>query len=125
MRIVGFREFLQLPDGTVYADFDPMIFSGLNVKRDSLKNSDESGRIYCNDFLYDSIHCAVESDSSGQRVDMMFDAMKDSSKSLSLDYDCTSRDGLYDAGHLFAVFEKQDVIGLIEKLQWALSKYEA
>lgn len=44
-------------------------------------------------------------------------------KSFELDYDRATRDGLYEENQLFAVYEKEDVIKLIQFLQKNTDKY--
>lgn len=109
MRIIGLKEFLSLSDGTVFMKYSPCNFEGLSVKLQSLDN----------DFVYQDMATEVESESSGELFDILDDSERNGS-SFNLDFDCGSRDGMYDQDQLFAVYEVDDMNGLTK----ALSKYK-
>lgn len=115
MRIVDRATFFTLPKGTVYAKYMPCVFEDLCIK-------DDTGVRY-NDWYYQQIVDAVESESSNEWADKLFDAQENGT-SMPMDFDCTTRDGLYEDGQLFAVWEPQDVRGLIHRLHRALADVE-
>jgi len=114
MRVVNRSVFLSLPAGTIFCKFEPLIFGDLLIK----------GETSSNDFMYQSIADAVDYENTDHFVDLMDKAAKDGA-SVAMDFDCQSRDGLFDDNQLFAIWERQDVEGLIARLQKALSDSEA
>ena len=110
MKIVDKAEFYALPEGTLYSDYEPFIFSGLKIKQRTIYS--EGKPI---DFAYECLIGNVESDSSNQFFDILYKAKKENA-SFKLDFDCCERDGLYDENQMFAVYEKEDLDGLISKL---------
>lgn len=105
MRIVNRQEFLAMPEGTLYSDYEPQVFSGLKIK----------GEKWGNDFIYQDLIVNVDCLSSGHLVDILVSA-EQNRESFSLDFDCGCRDGLYEKDALFAIYEPEDVIGLINRL---------
>jgi hypothetical protein len=110
MRIVNFNEFLTLPSGTVYMKFRPHVFDEICMKGRSMKD----------DFNYLNLTNEIECEVSMESIDKLERACRDSSFSFGLDFDCFGRDGLYDTNQLFAVYEKRDLEGLINRLQQCL-----
>jgi len=106
MKIVNLETFLKLPKGTVFSKFNPMCFEGLKIKGDSLESMD---------FTYQDLIGNVETESSDQFIDFCILAQK-SEKSLSLDFYCPERDGQMENEQLFAVYELDDLAGLINRL---------
>ena len=111
MKIVSRTEFLKMKPGTVYSLYKPCIFGALEIKEKS----------YENDWLYQDIVDAIECDDSGDLTDRLFDAQENGS-SLDIDFDCLSRDGLFDDDQLFAVWERKDVVALIERLRQTIDE---
>ena len=110
MRIVKLDEFLELPNGILYMDFTPCIFSEFRIKK---------GRDMGKDFVFDDIQTSVDSQAGVTRDDILFEAVEDSSISIPLWLDGTARDGLacYQDVAYFAVYEKVDIDNLIERLK--------
>ena len=112
MKLVRLDEFLEMPKGVVFMKYQPDMFYGLAIKGDSLDNGPE----YCGDFFYtdmiDSIKgCRMQVEDLARDVEMGYDA------SFPLDFDGFCRDGCFEPGQLFAVYEKTDLDGLIDKLK--------
>lgn len=107
MRIVDHKTFLSLPAGTVFSKYEPYAFDSLAIKGSSIGDID---------FFVQEIETAVDSDHSGDFYDKL-DAAQTKGASLAMDFNCESRDGLFEPGQLFAVWEKADVEGLIARLQ--------
>lgn len=110
MRIVNRQEFLAMPAGTVFYKYEPCVFEDLQIKAESIGDID---------FFYQEITSAIECNDSGEFFDLLNKAKEDGI-SLPMDFYCGSRDGLFDQDQLFAVFEPDDVRGLIERLETAL-----
>lgn len=114
MRIVKRKEFLGLPDNTVYAEYSPCVFGDLMIKVETYKLSQ-------NDFTTQQIVDAIDSEGSEDFFNKLEQA-EESGISLEMDFDCTGRDGcIDDADKLYAVFEQKDIAKLIKRLQDCLS----
>jgi hypothetical protein len=94
---------LQLPKGTVYSLFQPEVFHGLYIK------TSEVGT-YTNDWdLVPLIDGFIENPDSDNVDSINYD-------NFGFDLDCTVRDGSYEDEQLFAIYGKNDILKLIEKL---------
>jgi len=102
MRIVDLKEFLSLPNGTLFMKYAPCSFDDLSVKVESLEN----------DFICVSITNDVESDDTEDFSSILFSA-EETGDSFDLDTDATYRDGMYEKDQMFAVYELKDVNGLL------------
>lgn len=111
MKIVNKTEFYALPEGTLYSDYEPCIFTSIKVKQSTLYHQDKPI-----DFIYESLIGNINAESSSHFVDMLDYAEKNKT-SLPLDFECGERDGLYEEYQLFAIYEKQDLENFIEKLE--------
>ena len=105
MRIIDRATFLKMPPNTVFTKYKPHIFDELMIKGESWTND-----FWTQDFLQ------LDYDDSLEIFDIL-DAARKEGKSFNLDLNCECRDGLFDDDQLFAVFEKQDVEMLIERLK--------
>ena len=114
MRIVDRKTFLELPEGTVFAKYDPCIIREPMVKCDSTPNAGELV-----DFYYANLTDEVDCSGSCAR-DGIMDLAVIEGLPFALDFNSQCRDGMYDADQLFAVWERDDVAGLISRLQTAL-----
>lgn len=108
MRIVDRKTFLAMPEGTLFSKYQPCVFEDLLIKGESLEN----------DFFYQSISGAIDSNDSGEFVDLL-DKAKSEGVSLAMDFECEGQDGLFDDDQLFAVWERADVEKLIARIQAA------
>ena len=109
MKIINLEEFRKLPENTLYSKYTPMFFDSLEIKGETWK---------C-DFLSQSLHDAIECDSSDEMMTLLTDA-KEIGTSLEMDFNCQSRDGIFNDDQLFAVWEKRDVEKLINRLMECL-----
>jgi len=110
MKIVNKKEFYLLPPGTLYSNYERYGFTGLMVKQDTLYHKDKPI-----DFLFDDLIGNIDAQDSGQFIDKLDDA-EINKTSLTLDFDCTQRDGLYEDEQMFAIYEKDDLKKIIKKL---------
>lgn len=108
MRIVDRKTFLGMPAGTVFSKYRPCVFGDLHIK---------GSTVGTNDFQVQQIHDAIDCD--GDFSDILF-AATESGQSISMDFDSLGRDGLFEEGVLFAVWERTDVLRLIDRLNRAL-----
>jgi hypothetical protein len=112
MKIITRKELLKMPQGTVYSNYEPCVFSELYIKVDDDGN-------YKNDWLYDGLIGAIKSTGSDDffaRCEEM-----EAGKSVDVDFEYTGRDGLFDDKKLYAIYEKQDIEKLIKRLQQTLT----
>jgi len=110
MKIVNRKTFLNMPPNTIFAKYEPCIFDELCIK----------GETIYDDFYFQSV-MNVESDNSGEFIEILEDATKNGN-SFRLDLHCEGRDCFFKTNQLFAVFEKQDVTMLIKRLNDCLSE---
>lgn len=111
MKIITRKQFMDMPIGTVWSYYEPCIFNELNIKA-----SDK--REWETDFLLDPIIGQIEntgSDDFFEKCERM-----EKGESMPTDFENTSREGLFEDEQLFAIYEKEDVKKLIERLQKTL-----
>lgn len=113
MRIINLKMFLELPAGTLYMKFEPNVFGPLLIKGGSIMEGE--------DFLYQQLE-EIDAD-DGIIADRMLEDSEKNDASFNLDLDCQGRDGLYHKDQLYAIYERKDVIQLIERLNAALKNY--
>lgn len=117
MRIVDRATFLTLSKGTVYAKYEPCWFGDLDIKDDTLS------LVAPGDWFYQDIVNAIDSTGGFDFAEQLDDSLANGS-SVRMDFDGLGRDGLFEADQLFAVWEPQDVRGLIHRLHRALADVE-
>lgn len=110
MRIVDRYTFIGLPAGVIFSKYEPCVFGELMIKGESIIF--DNG----NDFYYQNIADAIACNDSGEFSDKLFDS-EASGTNLSMDFECESRDGLFDKEQLFAVWSSDDVAGLVARLK--------
>ena len=110
MKIVNLETFRKMPDGTVFCKYSPCSFG------DSEMFGGDCGGI---DFISAELTGWVESEGSDDMYDILVKA-QETGESFKLDTECYGRDGLYENDQLFAIYETEDVVQLIETLRKAL-----
>lgn len=110
MKILTRKQFLDTPPETLFSYYDPCSFRGLYIK-----TSDNSPNGYSNDFLYDDLIAPVECNNSSEYLENI--ELCEKGGSMSLDFEYTDREGLFEYEQLFAIYEKEDVKKLIKRLQ--------
>lgn len=113
MKIVDRKTFLQMPINTLFSTYIPCLFGDLSIK---------GRKVGDNDYYYQQISDAIRCGGSGEFADILFKA-QETGDSIKLDFYCEGRDGSFEDG-LFAVWEKEDVAQLIERLQLCLLRCE-
>ena len=111
MKIINREQFLKLPNGVLYAKFEPCVFGDIAIKGESTSND-----WYFQDLL------ELDVNDSGEFADALFKSMEEGT-SIAMDFNCEGRDGLYAEKQFFAVFEKEDVLSLVERLNKTVSNY--
>ena len=111
MKIVDRKTFLSMPSETIFSKYHPCVFEELCIK----------GETWGYDFLVQTLADAIESSDSGEFVDVL-DRSISTGESISMDFESQGRDGLFDDDQLFAVWERDDVRGLIARLDRCLPK---
>jgi hypothetical protein len=111
MKIVDCKTFLALPPGTVYAKYAPSYFEGLCIKGDTLPNG--------NDWFYQQIVDSIRASDSGE-WGALLDESETTGRELVMDFNFEGRDGCFEDDQLFAVWSKEDVAQLIERLKRCL-----
>lgn len=112
MRIVDRATFLAMPKGTVYTKYDSCNFGDLCVKDETLPGD--------HDWFYQSTVDAVYAESGVMLLEVL-EAARRTGSPVRMDFDVQDRDGLFDQDQMFAVWDPQDVRGLIARLQRALT----
>lgn len=114
MKIVDRKTFLQLPANTLFQKYAPCVFGDLEIK--VCNPIDNWG----NDFVTQSLTEPCFKDNLGS--DKHFEALLklEEGAEFRLDYDFAGRDGLYDKDQLFAVYDKEDVQKLMDRLKECL-----
>jgi len=106
MKIVDRKTFMALPENTLFSKWEPCVFGELTIKGESWEH----------DFLTQDITSAVKCNGSDEFGDLC-DQAASTRVSIALDLHCMGRDGCFDENQLFAVWEAQDVVALIERLR--------
>jgi len=109
MRLVTSEEFLTLPSGTLYAKYQPCVFEDLQIKGHSIGD--------CSDFFYQQIVDSLDNDNFVDAID----CLSIGGPGIPLEFQTQSRDGMFDTGQIYAVWEREDVIRLIDRLREALA----
>lgn len=108
MKIVTKAEFVKLPAGTLYREYEPCMFSDMRVKGDSTRGGNMDFGVLHLDWV-DSVEI-----SGG--IDILF-AAHETGSSFGFNYNDHGRDGQYNDKQLYAIYEPNDVAQLIELLQ--------
>jgi hypothetical protein len=115
MRIVNRDEFLKMPIGTLFSKYEPCIVHELLIKGESLIWEDG------NDFIYNPISDAIKHGGSDDFANKLYDAQENGTN-LTMDFDDNNmRDGCFDYDQLFAIWTKEDLKQLIDKLTSCLN----
>ena len=105
MKIVGLEEFLKLPEDTVFMKYKPCAFEELCAKMKTLPH----------DFALCTLTTEVDSVSSDDMFNRLDEALEIGG-SVKMDFHSNMRDGCFEKDQLFAIYEKEDVQGLINRL---------
>jgi len=109
MKIVSRTELLKLPIGIVYSYYRYHGFEGLY----------EKGRSLSNDWIYADMLDNVGG--SDERSDIIFAA--EEGAEFHMDLECGSRDGAFNDGDMFAIYDKRDIDSLVRHLEKLRDSY--
>jgi len=109
MRIYNRKEFLKLPNGTIFCKGTKWCFDNISVKDDSWEN----------DFLYVYL-CDIEANNSDQLIDRLEDSLSNGTSYPITNH--TLRDGMFDEDAIFLVFEEKDLEFLINIMKASIVK---
>lgn len=107
MRIVGFKEFMSLPEGTVFAKYSPCIFDGTCIK---MENCGEG------DFFYSDLSTGFWNCGTDMLFDLALEMESDPAFTSPLCFSSQMRDGIFNEQQMFAVWDKSDIITMIARL---------
>lgn len=112
MYIVDRKTFIAMPAGVVYQKYEPCVFKPISIKADSCGDIDWFYEVGIDgpDFA-DALDCGAWIDccdrmEAGERIPAYFGVI--------------CRDGCFDSDQLFAIWEPDDIRGLIGQFQAAL-----
>lgn len=111
MKIVNKKEFYKLPEGTLYSEYKPQVFTDLHIKEATFYNLDRNPTDYVEMCLIGNL--LVQN--SNEYSDTLEKA-EETGSSFKLDFEMYGRNGMYQDDQLYAVYEKVDIEGLINVL---------
>lgn len=112
MKIVNRKQFLSLPDGIIYSQYESLgMIKGLYQKHKS----------YSNDWIYQDLLGNVDAEDSGEFADIMFNA--EQGGKFTIDLDCVERDGGFEESNMFVIYDKEDLNKLVVHLSETLINY--
>lgn len=109
MRVVNRKTFLTLPPGTIYCKGVRWAFDGLCIKGDSLEN----------DWIYLDPAWASAHD-SGEATDLLEKSLETGASFVG--EDAYGRDGCFDDGDIFLIFEQRELLLLRTCINYALER---
>ncbi len=116
MRIINRQEFLGLPDGTLYSEYQEGCFHGLKIKAGSVysvfPDMEDDDPI---DFYYQNLVGSVAGESS-EAIESTLDNAEESGADFSLDFNCIHRDGSFDRDMMYAIYSPEDVACLVVRI---------
>lgn len=113
MKIVNLETFRKMPAGILFSKYQPCIFEDIQIKGDTISVDFYTQRIS------DSIEC-----SGGADLYDKLDDAKENGTELRIDLDSEGRDGCFEDDQLFAIWGRDDVINLINRLGKCLEAYK-
>ena len=108
MRLITKKEMLSFDYEVVFSYHSSECYgpTDLNILTQSLSR----------DFIYQPLIDTIKCNSSDEYADLHSIAEQDSSFELTQDYDCCSRDGLFEDDSKYYVLSKKDLGNLIRRL---------
>lgn len=109
MRIVNRKEFSELPNGTLFSEYNPVVFQGLFIK------CEQMGSDYGELSLIGNVK-AASSDQSFQ----ILESAEENGTSFDLDFESYGRNGIFNEEQKYAIYERKDIEELIQALKETL-----
>lgn len=113
MRLLTRNDFLKEPIGILFSIYQLANFSGLKIKYATNEHT--------NNFYYMELIGNIKNDSSEDLFNSIFKA--ENGGSLELDFDSLDLDDAQDSSNMYAVYDIEDIKGLIGILNESLSEY--
>ena len=105
MELLNRQQFFAQPSGVIFAKYEPHCFSEWQIKGSTLQYNDFNYQDFVN----------INTDPYEEHWEACEDFVE--KKTANVDFQDWQRDGLYEDEILFAVLEKHEVRGLIERLE--------
>lgn len=112
MRVYNRKDFLSLPEGTFFCKGTQWSFDNLSIKGQTLDN----------DFVYVDL-CNIDSNGTDCWVERLEDSLNNGT-SYPINNN-SSRDGFFDENAIFLIFEKHDLIYLINLMKISIVKMDS
>ena len=109
MRIVDYDTFVKLPIGTMYCETEPCVFGEIKIKDETINEG--------NDWFYQNFQNNIECENG---FDESYNKLLE--EEVSLDFNITERDSMFDYNRKFAIYSQKDIQDMINKLQSILNK---
>ena len=120
MKIITYDEFVKLPEGTLYSEYEPCIFGEVKIKYRSITHNGE-----VIDWYYQELTNNPNWDYAPDKNDIVSVCTEmENGKEIPPDFDIIERDGMFDTDRKFLIYSKNDVKDLITKLQELYNNYE-
>jgi hypothetical protein len=113
MRIVDYKTFTNMPNGVIYQEYEPCIFGDIKVRHDVLIHDDDG---LVNDWYYSELFGSPDLDHTKSWSIMEACEVMENGKSIPIDVDITSRDGIFAYERKFLIYEKSDIELIVNKL---------
>jgi len=112
MKIITQKQLLEMPSNTLFQKYAPCYTENLGI---FIERCGER------DFFYEDIDGLHPSESTGSSdMSNILDRCQASGESYDVDLECSSRDGCFEDDQLYIVWEKKDLLKLIERLNKCL-----
>lgn len=111
MKIINLKDLLDLPEGTVYSQYQPYYFDNIAIKGPNYGRVDFS----CTDIFPPPIEC----NGTGDMMKIL-DVAENSKLDFSLDFGSGGSNGCFNEEQLYAVWSKEDIQRLIKRLNECL-----
>jgi len=108
MKLLNRKDFLALDGEWLFSKYEPFVFGDLTIKIENFGD---------NDFITQQIVDAVACTGTEDFIDKLNNA---ETNDINMDFYNEGRDGCLDKDQLFAVWSKDDVKALIDRLQKVL-----
>lgn len=113
MKILNKKEFLKLPNGTVFSNYEDIIFSGLYIKGDS--------NLEVGIFIYRNLLQNIDGFTNWEEYEIVNSA-KENKTSFTMNLEIGDCNKSFDDSEMFVIYEKRDLEQLIGKLNQSYNK---
>ena len=110
MKIVKKEDFLKLPIGTLYSEYEPDMIHGLFIKQESVEGS----RGHFIDYFFIDLVACVPSQGADSRIVFLTEKLS-TGESFDVIYE-GKRDGVFDDDQLYLIYEEKDVRDLLAQV---------